>query len=69
MPRRAKHEPMQARFAPHPSGRPRRVTERRGRGYWNAPNVGPVTPSLRRDGLTHAIGFTAHIGGKWEELE
>lgn len=41
----------------HPSKRPVRREQKRGRGYWNAPTDGPVTPRLRQPQPKDAIGF------------
>lgn len=41
----------------HPSKRPVRREQKRGRGYWNAPNNGPVTPRLQQPQPKDAIGF------------
>lgn len=65
---RKPHEPLRPKgvaYSPRPIRDERRGTET----YQRVPFEGPLTPRLRQDGLTHAIGFTAHIGGKWEELD
>lgn len=42
----------------HPSKRPIRREVKRGRGFWNTPNDGPVTPRLQQPGrLKDAVGF------------
>ena len=47
---------------PHPSGRPRAQPKPvKGRPIWRVPDEGPVTPSLRKQILQPAIGFT--VGG------
>lgn len=52
---------------PHPSGRPIRKTEQRGRPMWRIPDDGYVTPRLqRRKNQTQAIGFTA---GRYDEAD
>lgn len=47
---------------PHPSGRPIRKDEVKGKSIWRIPDRGPVIPRLQADKVsTEAIGFTAHI--------
>lgn len=41
----------------HPSKRPIHREQKRGRGFWNTPNDGPVTPRLQRPAPKDAIGF------------
>lgn len=50
--------------------KPRPVKQRRvvGRPLWRVPDKGYVTPRLRdEERRTEAIGFRAHIGGRWED--
>jgi hypothetical protein len=47
---------------PHPSGRPIRREEVRGRQIWRIPDRGPVIPRLQQERKDiSAIGFTAKI--------
>ncbi len=52
----------------HPSGRPIRREEVRGRQIWRIPDEGPVIPRLRvPPGGANAIGFRARITSDEEE--
>lgn len=42
---------------PHPSGRPIRRTETKGRPIWRIPDVEPNVPRLRQPAAVDAIGF------------
>lgn len=47
---------------PHPSGRPIRKQEVKGRTIWRVPDHGPAIPRLQKDNeRTEAIGFTADL--------
>lgn len=46
---------------PHPSGRPIRKQNIRALGFNRRPYDEPLTPGLRREEKTNAIGFTARI--------
>lgn len=47
---------------PHPSGRPIRKTEVKGKSIWRVPDRGSVIPRLRDEGKSvEAIGFTANL--------
>jgi hypothetical protein len=47
---------------PHPSGRPIREREVKGRTIWRVPDHGPVIPRLQKENeRTEAIGFTADL--------
>lgn len=45
----------------HPSGRPQHTSEKRGWSFQRVPQVGPVTPGLKRDGRIGAVGFTSGV--------
>jgi hypothetical protein len=51
--------------AKHPSSRPIHRENKRGRGYWNAPTDGPVTPRLRLPATKDAIGFHRVASPDW----
>jgi hypothetical protein len=40
-----------------PNQRPIRRQDRRERGFWNVPPIGPVTPRLQQPQTKDAIGF------------
>lgn len=47
---------------PHPSGRPIRKNEVKGKSVWRVPDRGPVIPRLRPDDKpVEAIGFMARL--------
>jgi hypothetical protein len=47
---------------PHPSGRPIREREVKGRTIWRVPDHGPVIPRLQKENeRIEAIGFTADL--------
>lgn len=47
---------------PHPSGRPIRKTEVKGKSIWRVPDRGAVIPRLRdEERRVEAIGFTARL--------
>jgi hypothetical protein len=48
----------------HPSKRPIHREQKRGRGYWNMPNNGPVTPRLQQPAPKDAIGFHVRSAGE-----
>ncbi len=50
----------------HPSKRPIRHEQKRGRGFWNMPLTGPATPRLSQPQPKDAIGFH-HIVVKDDE--
>jgi len=53
---------------PHPSGKPIRREETRGRQIWRIPDKGPVIPRLQREPKDiSAIGFTAKIVAQDDE--
>lgn len=53
---------------PHPSGRPIRKREVKGRQIWRVPDHGPVIPRLQNDyERTEAIGFTANLVNEDDE--
>lgn len=52
----------------HPSERPIRKDDRERRlGFTRRPFDEPLTPGLRRDVMTNAIGFTAHFPSDEDE--
>lgn len=54
----------------HPSGRPIRRREVKPLSIPRPPPDEPLTPGLRKpDGFAHAVGFHAHVGGRWDEME
>lgn len=52
----------------HPSGQPKRDRVWGTRSIERSPPHERLVPGLRRrDGLTHAVGFTADLGGNWDD--
>ena len=49
----------------HPSGRPIRKQQVKGRSIWRVPDRGPVIPRLQDDlNKVEAIGFTARLSSE-----
>lgn len=64
-----KHEPMRPRGLKHPSGQPIFRKQFGVISRTRVPCDEPLTPGLRRDRQTYAVGFTAKIESDWSDDE